>query len=370
VCQAIGASVKPAKEKIIDFLLSHAGPSIVLRVKKEILSCLSSAEENDLLDRILQEKNVQTVIQSQKPDGWFGNYFHGQSGKFGAGMFDNMEVGLRYLAEKGFPPDNERVAKAVNSFLAKEPYDYAAYRIKQPEAPDTDYTYTAYGLYLMRSSVIIRAGHECRLPKNAFIDLKRDIDFSLKTFANALNYAGANDAIDERGKKLCFKPGTRWACMYDLRMLAHSQGWRSEKNISLLAGSVSRLFSFPQSGEDVYTYRKGQFISPAWAFIHKPILGSIKDKAVGSTWLDLMELFARCGIVNQVSALKSEYESLLALIDGGCNLGANFSAKRSEINWSPYYGIAIEEDWKTVKKKRCDILFRVLLIIHYAERHS
>ncbi|HEY8350630.1 MAG TPA: hypothetical protein VIM13_12480 [Clostridia bacterium] len=95
--------MKNVKQKIIDFLLKNADPSIVLRVKKEVPGILSKEEESELLDRIKQQKIVQVILQSQKPDGWFGNHFHGQSAKFGAGMYDNMEVGLRYLAEKVSP---------------------------------------------------------------------------------------------------------------------------------------------------------------------------------------------------------------------------------------------------------------------------
>ena len=74
----------------------------------------------------------------------------------------------------------------------KEPCD-TAYGGKAPKPPDTDYTYTACGLYLARSSVIIRAGYEYLLPENSFIDLNHDIDFSLNAFFNVLNYDGADD---------------------------------------------------------------------------------------------------------------------------------------------------------------------------------
>lgn len=356
------------KEKIIDYLLNSANSSIILRVKKEILGNITEKEEKELLDKILLEKNVQTIIQSQNSDGWFGNHFHGQSAKFGAGMFDNMEVGLRYLAEKGFSPKNEYISNAVNSFLLRKNYDYAVYRIKPPKAPDTDYSRTAFGLYLMRSSVIIRAGYEYLLPANEFINLKHDIDFSFKTFTNALNYTSADEAIDTHRKKLCFKQGTLWACMYDLRILAHSHGWRSKKNISLLADSVNRLFSFPQSGKDVYTYYKGQFYAPCWAFIYKPMLVcSVNDEAVSVSWFDVMELFARCGITERVAVLKSEYESMLSLIDSNLDINIDLSRHKNEFSWFPYGGIALEEDWKLKIRKQCDLLFRILLIIHYTE---
>jgi hypothetical protein len=210
------------KQRIIDFLLNNAGPSIILRIKKEVIGSILKKEEKELLGKIIIQKNVQTVISSQKSDGWFGNSFHGQSPKFSAGMYDNMEVGLRYLAEKGFPPENEYISKAVNSFLLKEAFD-PAYRVKKPKVPDTDYSYTASGLYLPRSSIIIRAGYEYMLQKNSIVDLKHDIDFSLKTFANVLNYRNVEDVIDTHRKKLCFKKDVIWPCVYHLRILAHSQ---------------------------------------------------------------------------------------------------------------------------------------------------
>ena len=354
-------------EKIIDFLLNNANPSIVLRIKKEILNCLSDEEERKLLDKIFLEKNVQTVIQSQKPDGWFGNGFHGASPKEGVGMYDNMEVGLRYLSEKGFPSENEYISKAVGAFLLDEPLfndgrpvdDYAKWRLAD------NYANTAFGLYLIRSSIVLRAGYEYKLPKNDFFDLKHDIDFSFRTFANVLNYADADDAVDTNKKKPFFKAGVLWPCSYDLRILAHSQGWRNDENISILADSMNHLFSFLHSREKmVYTYIKGAFRAPCLAFIHNQIycLGLMEEAYVN---FDLMELFARCGIVEQVPFLRKKYEYLVSLVDN--NLNVNYKVDSSDRNWGPYGGFALEEDWKAKVRKQCDLLFRILLIIHYVK---
>jgi hypothetical protein len=353
------------KEKIIDFLLKNADTSIVLRVKKEILNYLSDKEEKELITKIIKQKNIQTILQSQKQDGWFGNNFHGQSPKLGSGMYDNMEVGLRYLIEKGFSPENKYIKKAINSFLLREPFDYITYRVKPPMPPATDYTYTASGLYLARSSIIIRAGYEYLFPENDFIHLKHDIDFSFKTFSNVLNYATVDDVLDTHRKKLCFKPDVLWPCLYDLRMLAYSDGWRDKKNISLLANSINQLFSFPRSDEMVYTYIKGQYKGPCFAFIHSQ--GKILDiKDNGYVNLNIMELFARCGIIGQVKVLKNMYEVLIAFIDD--NLDINFRVNKNEgYGWSPYFGFALEKNWKTKTKLQCDLLFRILLIIYYVE---
>ena len=352
------------RKRIIRFLIDNADSSIVLRLKKEILNNLPKNEENNLLQNIITQKNVQAVIQSQKPDGWFGNGFHGQSPKLGVGMYNNMEVGLRYLAEKGFPPENEYMSKAINSFLLKEPFDNA-YGRKSPIPPATDYTYTASGLYLARSSIIIRAGYEYKLPENDFIDIKHDIDFSLKTFVNTLNYTSIDDVIDSHRKKSCFNPNILWPCIYHLRMLAYSEGWRNEKNISLLADSINHILSFPHTDEMIYTYVKGQFVGPCFAFINAQI-GILGVKETENISLDAMELFARCKILEKVPLLKNQYKYMLSLIDENLNfnIGAN---KFTNKDWSPYFGFALEEDWKNSTRKQCDLLFRVLLIMHYSD---
>ena len=354
--------MRDIKQEIIKFLIDHADPSIVLRVKKEVIGSVLKAEEKALIDKIIPQKIVQTIINSQKSDGWFGNNFHGQSPKLNAGMFDNMEVGLRYLAEKGLPHDNEYITKAINSFLTKNSFDIA-YGGKPPEPPATDYTYTASGLYLARSSVIIRAGYEDKLSANDFINLQRDVDFSLKTFLSVLDKDFPNDVLDTHRKKLCFKPNVLWPCLYHLRILAHSQSWRTCENINLLAESVSKLYAFPQSDEMVYTYKKGQYIGPCFAFVYAQgkILEANDEQSIP---LDLLELFARCGIVKKTKELKTKYEYMLSALDLDVNININ---KHQARNWSPYFGFALEEDWKTQIKMKCDLLFRVLLIIHYTE---
>ncbi len=352
------------KEKIIKYLFDNADSSIILRVKKEILDNLSNKEEDELINKILRQKNVQAVIKSQKSDGWFGNAFHGQSSKMGAGMYDNMEVGLRYLAEKGFPPENEYILKAINSFLTRDHFDIT-YGRKPLVPPATDYTYTACGLYLARSSVIIRAGYEYCLPENSFIDLNHDINFSLKTFGNVLNYTDFKEVLDFQKKKLCFKPDILWPCIYHLRMLAHSQAWRNKENINMLADSINRIFSFTHTDEMVYTYVKGQYVGPCFAFINAQ-LKILEIFGTENLSLDSMELFARCGIITQVPKLQTKYNYLLSLVDDNLNVSIAVN-KKNDSGWSPYFGISLEEDWKKTQKINCDLLFRILLILHYTE---
>lgn len=87
------------KQKMIDFLLTHANPSIQLRIKKEILYSITEEEEKSLQEQILNEKIVRFIGDKQLDNGWIGLGFHGSNKN--AGQYDNQETGTKYLGEKG-----------------------------------------------------------------------------------------------------------------------------------------------------------------------------------------------------------------------------------------------------------------------------
>jgi hypothetical protein len=205
------------------------------------------------------------------------------------------------------------------------------------------------------------------LPEGHFINLKHDVDFSLANFANVLNCEKSEDVVETHRKKACFKQGVLWPCMYHLRMLAHSQSWRNEQNRKLLAESVNRLSTFSQSGVDVYTYKRGQFISSCWSFLFRSVTeGSIQGEIVSPSWFDLMELYARCGIINHVPLLENEYKTMLTLVNDNLHLNFKCATQKNAFYWWPYGGIALETDWRTKLRIQCDLLFRILLIMHYS----
>lgn len=342
-------------EHIINFLLENSGPSIIYRVKKEVLkSPLSSS--NCYLQAILDEKDVASIINNRQTDGWLGSYFHTRFQ--GAEPFEVFEVALRYLAEKGLD-------------LSHSIFDYAANAYQNRNINDPiyegsgsfGYDYTCMGLWLIRSSGIARIGYENK------IDISKDIDLSLKSFENVLHYKSILDIVLKNSKgNYYFKESVLWPCIYNLKILAFTQNWRTEKNIKILAESVDKLLPPDTFGAPVYTMMiknsKKYYASPCDAFTHNLIEPLDSDKGIGS-WLEKMELFARCGIVKYSSKLKSEIEKLYAFISesGICNISINEYYFK---NWSAYSGLKIEESWKNKTKKQCDISFRVLLILHYS----
>ncbi len=140
------------KQKMINFLLSNANPSIRLRVKKEVLMDITAAEEQKLQNEILQEKIISLIAQKQLPSGWIGLGFHGSNKN--AGQYDNQEVATKYMGEKGLS-GTELLNRAMDAFATTELNNHC-YAGKYYSEYDTP----AYGQNTIRCACISRAHYD------------------------------------------------------------------------------------------------------------------------------------------------------------------------------------------------------------------
>ena len=69
--------MKSKKQKIIDFLLRNANPSIKRRIKSEILHNLTADDAALYQEQIMQEEMIQRIIACQQENGWIGKSLHG-----------------------------------------------------------------------------------------------------------------------------------------------------------------------------------------------------------------------------------------------------------------------------------------------------
>lgn len=158
-------------QRMINFLLENANPSIVYRVKKEILQDISEEEEKVLQEKIMQEKIVKSIVECQKENGWLGNGYHG--GNKNAGQYTNMEAGVKYLAEKGVRKDSDALKRAMGAFKElpnTDPCYRGTWNIND------EFKYAANGANLFRCACIARAGYE------NYIDIKPQIQLALDSF--------------------------------------------------------------------------------------------------------------------------------------------------------------------------------------------
>lgn len=338
-------------DNICDFLLCNAGTSIVYRVRNEVLGNLDASEAQRLQSLILNEKKVRHIIESAQPDGWLGTCFH--SRMRGAKPLDVCEAALLYLAEKGVDLKHPVFSGVMNAYQTRSKTD--------PIFDGFEKTYDRYdiccwGLWLIRAAGIARAGYE------ESIDISREVEFSLNSFLNVLNYEDIEQVTDiSKSGKRFFPNGTLWPCNYHLKILAFTNGWRSKDKLLRLGQAVEHLLSMPGKGYPIYTKVNNYYASPCDAFIGSPI-ESFNRESVNGRWFDKMELFARCGIVPFSERLAREVSLLRESIDEQGICRANVDEGYFK-NWGAYSGLQLEENWRSGIKRSCDISFRALEIL-------
>ncbi len=347
-------------QKSISFLLANANPSIKLRVKKEILGSITFEEEKALQDEIKLEAIYKLIADCQKENGWLGNGFHGPNKS--AGPYENQEVGTKWLAEKAVGKDDPVLKQAMDAFVTTELTDLC-YRTKGKYFDE--FRYAANGQNLVRCACIARAGYD------DIIDIKPQIQLALDSFRRVLEVDSVLDITRIRksgGKeKRVFNDYERWPCYYLLDILAHTDSWKNDENIKMLAGSIKKLMRTDrlecQVGADSWV---GYVLGTLGCIKEGYCVGYDKD-GVHYTYLERMEWLCRLGIAPFIPQIQTEVDILSSAIDenGICRATVDEDQLRGI---STYSGQQLEVDWKSDTRKLCDITFRALLILHYANK--
>lgn len=341
---------------VIDFLLSNANPSIKYRVKKEVLDCITPEVETELQAEILNEDNIQTIINSQKPNGFIGNNLHGQSKKKGSGTFDNQETGVKYLIEKGVRKDSEVIKNAMKAYTDEQILDIWGMSDKNKY---NEFVLAANGANLIRCAGIAKAGYD------DVIDISKQIQLSLDSFKRVLEVASIFEVTREYHKRNLhiFNENEKWPCQYHLIMLANTYAWRTHENLIMLTSAIEKLIEMPEKKVETASW-VGYPLGTLGAFSYK-LIHNFDINEVPWSWFEIMELVARCGIVkyskilqNQVSIMKESINS-----DGICKAKINDKAFKG---WGPYGGLQLEVDWKSKVRKDCDVTFRALMILYHS----
>ena len=358
--------MKDKKQKMVDFLLLHANPSIKLRVKKEVLNDVKESEEQEWKRQILNEKTIRFIAEKQQPNGWIGLGFHGANNN--AGQFDNQETGVKYLAEKAVGNDDPVLKKAIEAFTTTS-LDDLCYRTGGNIY--NEFEYAAFGMNLINCACIARAGFD------NVIDIKPQIQLSLDSFKRVLEIDSILDITHpiRKGKIRVFNAHEKWPCRYHMDILAHTASWKNESNVKMLAESIHKLMRTEHADFVGYVPAVwiGRPVGPLGGFPAEGL--SVKTSALRPSpiacgkpafyLLEYIEWFARCGIVPFVPGLQETVKDIMASVDenGICRAPVLEPALK---NWGPYSGQRLEIDWKAPVRRLCDITFRALLILHYS----
>ena len=356
------------KEMMINFLLNNANPSIKPRVKKEILNTLLESEENQFLSQILNEKIIKLIIQKQFPNGWIGLGFHG--GNKNAGQFDNQETGVKYLAEKAIHKDTPVLRNAINAFTTT-PFDDLCYHTGGVVCDE--FRYAAFGMNIINCVCIARVGFEDQ------IDIKLQIQLSIDSFKRVLEVDSVLDITRpiQKGKLRVFNDYEKWPCRYHLDILAHTNSWKTEENKKILSNAIVKLMK--TDNKNLIGYVPAVWVGHAVGLLGGFPAGglSVKTSALLPSPIthgnpdfynfEYIEWFARCGVIPYIPVLDEAVNEIIYSNDnnGICCIPVLDGVFKG---WGPYAGLQLETDWKSKTRKDCDVIFRALLIAHYAEQ--
>lgn len=356
------------KEKIIDFLLANANPSIVYRVKSEILNEDITIKEKDRLQaKIMAEPIIQLIVNSQQENGWIGNNFHG-AGR-GSGNYDNQEVATKYLGEKLVYKHTPVLKRAMEAFVTTELTDLC-YGTRGRLYDE--FKYAANGQNIIRCACISRAGYDDE------IDIKPQIQLALDSFKRVLEVDSVLDVVrkiskkpqksDPRDYQYVFKDYEKWPCYYHLSILAHTSLWKTDENIQVLANAVKRLMRTDRSKEVQVGASSwvGHVLGTTGCYAEGHFHVGIERNGLHYTVMDRLEWLCRCGIAPYVKEIENEVEIIKNSINANGICEANIDENRLK-GFSTYSGQQLEVDWKSVVRRQCDISFRALLVLYYSK---
>lgn len=341
--------------------MNYANPSIKLRIKKEILQDITGKEEQEWKEQILEEKIIKFMSEKQQPNGWIGLGFHGSNKN--AGQYDNQETATKYMGEKGLK-GTELLDRAIHAFETTKLTDLC-YETKGHYYDE--FKIPAFGQNMIRCACIARAHYD------DIIDIKPQVGIALESFKRVTEVDSILDVSRAAKKCRLFNDYERWPCRYHLEILAFTQEkWKNKENIAVLAEAFQRLMRADR--EEIMNTPVacwvGHAVGPLWYLAEGYTISSdemdrdgVKKKHIID--LEKVEWLVRCGLYDSLPKLKAEVDFIMDHVgmDGICNVDVHENAFKG---WSPYSGLSLETDWKSKKRKNCDLTFRALLIAHYA----
>jgi len=332
-------------KEVITTLLESACPSIRYRIRTEILGESFNDEANLLQRQLLQENAVQEVLSWQGSDGWKSSSFHGSKG---------IEAGVRFLCEKGVTKQHPAIKAALNA-LRKEP-DLIYRGIGKPGNVLDQLGFG--GAQMIRAVVFAYAGIE----DEPYVE--EQIKIALAGFNFILSISNLDEIACDYKNKLVFKPRVMWPSIYHLRLLAHTNKWRTPENYRMVAKGISKLVELSPIPH-ILVLKQSQLVAPA-AFAMQdfnPNLEEMSD-AMWMQWFHRMELLSRIGALQSIPELRKQVIRLEQILKQGKGWFTRRVSHCSFMNWGVYTGLALENDWRTPQRRANDLTFRSLLIKH------
>lgn len=332
-------------EKIISWLLEKSCPSIKYRIKKEILG----ERDKDLEKELIRDNRVNFFLGLQDKTGWIKEDFHSPLG---------VETACRVFLEKGLEPSFKPYTQMLKELEKREDsFDNGSLERVGKILDRKGFG----GSNMIKASVFAGAGLEDR------VFVRDQVAKALECF----DFVSKTPSIEQvttfyRGKKV-FQEGVLWPGIYQLRLLAFSSFWRTEKNRKIVRAGIERIIELSPL-PSIKVLEKSQIIAPCSFLLNnfKPVLNELSP-GEWMPWFHQMEMLARLKIIGDIGELTQQLNELRLILAEGDGFFTRRISHRNFFNWSPYSGMALEKDWRSRERRISDLSFRSFLVNYFSE---
>ena len=255
--------------KSIDFLLENGRDVVQYRLHKEVLRDLTPAEEENLLERVMQTPDYQLLLTHVKPNGYIGIGRHSWE-KFKASPLDDGENAARLLCNYAIPKEihivRNFVAALRDDHVLKEEFSYY-----NPEK--VRFANRALGINSGSTLDVLIYTMQALLGYGDDAEVAPFVKASYNAFVSLLEVQSLSE-ITEYNPNLKRKynyptitPDTYFPCQYHLETLAATQNWRTEESVVRLAEAINHHDRILKPGDGFAVKLGGKQVGPAWAYM-------------------------------------------------------------------------------------------------------
>ena len=227
--------------KSIDFLLENSGDVIKYRLHKEILKDISAAEEEALLEKVMQVPNYKLLESYVKPNGYIGIGMHSWD-KFKENALQDGEAAARLLANYAIPKEKPIVKNFVKALrsdtILEEEFSYY-----NPEKARFQNRFL--GLRNGGGLMVLINTCQALLGYGDDTEVKPFIETSYKAFESVLQLKSLKDItifrpeLKRKNNSPYIEEDTYFPCQYHLETLAHTNSWRSAEKLDTIVKAIN-----------------------------------------------------------------------------------------------------------------------------------
>lgn len=357
--------------KSIDFLLENAGDVIQYRLHKEILKDISKAEEENLLQKVMQTPYYKLVESYVKPNGYIGIGMHSWD-KFKQTPLQDGEAAARLLSNYAIPKDSKIIMSFIaamrNDEILEEEFSYY-----NPEI--TRFENRFLGLNNGGGLMVLIYTMQALLGYGDESQVKPFVETSFNAFESILHINDLSDItkfspnLKKKYNYPYIEEDVYFPCQYHLETLASTNSWRNEKSVGTLINAINHHDKIMKTNNNMHIKIKNNYYGPLWAYVRPFEPFTINEPAYVALRKTITALAKVGGI--KIDVVKKSVDVVKEQMQADGILRVKFETtykkkyfKSNMAYPGPYSEIALEVNHKTDTQLWCDLTFWAVQLLH------